>query len=150
MKPLKKKKNKALVPAPLPPLDSREKRGKFADKSTVAYRLTLPVLPDSREDVFFSRLGDAFLSFLEKESKKERDEVFFGGITFSAEQDSLLLLFAFCPFSLREFQPFARLTFDDNGQLQDVLPSVRKKRPRGSRPTPASSKDNPPAKGSAR
>ena len=89
-------------------------QGIFKGEGTVVYTISFP--EDSNKE-FWNELGGHLLSFWEKESKSPCDGVRFGGLEVKKEGDSLLLLYAFCPFEKKEFRPVARLFFDEDGKL---------------------------------
>ncbi len=127
---------------PLGTVTSRIWSGKFSNKSTVAFSLSLPEMDlenfhETRD--FLEQLRDCFLLFLSQKSQIEKDGVTFGGLSFHWEKDGLFLSFCYGPFSEREFFPFARLTLSPTGALVKIdsgkQKAPRAKRPRGNRST---------------
>ena len=96
--------------------------GKITDRKTVCYRIRLPhfSLPDFPPTWdFFVQLRDAFLLYLQEESKQE-GELRFGGMDFFFSENRLILSYAFCPFGRRSFFPVLRLTLSPDGALQRI------------------------------
>ena len=122
----KKEKKKKAPPEKIPTLPfSREKsNGKIEGVSTVVYSFTLPKLSGEEfEDchALLSKLKEAFLLFLEKESKKEREGVYLGTLSFQAEENILTLLSSFSPFEEKEERPVARFLLSPTGKLERIL-----------------------------
>ena len=114
----KKKTQKALPPLVYP------LTGLFRGKSCVSYAVDLSFLP---QDAFRDDLARAYLSFLEKESGKERDEVRYGALKIGEENGEKTLFATFSPFSRREEVPVARFFLSPEGALTGVEPIRRKK-----------------------
>ncbi len=101
--------------------------GKWQDKSTVAYRVTLPSIEETDTMQYLESLRDAFLLFLKKAAATQRNEVWFGGLSVSVHENTLTLSTAFCPFSERAFVPRAKLFLDENGAIQGITPHRKTK-----------------------
>ena len=92
---------------------------------------------------FFLPLRDAFLLFLQEESKQE-GELRFGGMDYFFSENRLILSYAFCPFGRRSFFPVLRLTLSPDGTLQRIQRCSRTFN--GSTTPIHPAKDNPEAK----
>lgn len=88
--------------------------GRFRGKSCVAYQIHLPALPEGEAADFLQEVAEAFLSFWEKESKKVRNEVHYGSLTYREKAGEYLFFAAFCPFSQRLFRPVFSLTVTED------------------------------------
>ena len=115
----------------------------------IAYSVFLPEGATKEDSLLLSRLQEAFLAFLEKESCKEKSKVFFGGLISERSEGELLLLAAFCPFEERRFFPFARIFLDEEGRIASLVRLREKEHPTPDRPNRPLPKDSPRAKGSA-
>lgn len=110
--------------------------GKWQGKSTVAWRIALPVLSCDEDNAFLDRLREAFLRYLAKKAETEREEVWFGGMEWSFHREGLLLSVADCPFSQREYRPCALFLFSEEGLTGIRFPS-HSSRKKGSEPFPS-------------
>lgn len=98
----------------------REWTGKIQGKSLISYRFRLPrlSLPEFAEtERYLEEIRDAYLSFLAKKSEEMRDGVFFGGLEFQFQKNTLILSAAFCPFEERTFSPCVVLTLSPKGAI---------------------------------
>ena len=100
-----------------PPLRLRIVSGKWQGNGTVAWRISLPLLPRKEDNAYLDTLRESYLRFLKKEAEKPRDEVWFGGMEWESTPSGLLLKTAFCPFSQREYRPKALLTLNEKGAV---------------------------------
>ena len=100
-----------------------EYTGKFTEESRISYVIALPriAMPD------FGETQDAletaarhFLFFLQTESRKKRDGVIFGALSFRLEKTDLILSCAFCPFGQKTFQDVARLALTATGGIKTI------------------------------
>lgn len=110
---------------------SHRQSGSVRGKSCIAYAFDLPrgTREEDREtEEFFHGLAEHYLSFLKKESENDCDFVRFAGLGFRKEENTLILLAAFCPFSEREFQKVATLIYDGEGNLHSIRKEKRSRR----------------------
>jgi len=92
--------------------------GKLGETAPVAYSIRLPEGEGLGQwNALAPRLATAYLSYLEKESRKGTRNVWFGGLEGEVTEEGILLSAAFCPFEERAFRPVARLTVEENGLL---------------------------------
>ena len=102
------------------PFFSKKENGKIQNESTVVYSFSLPCLAvEEFEDCkdFLLETKKAFLSFLEKESKKKREGTFLGTLSFQAEENRVTLLSSFSPFEEKNERKVATFTFSEKGKL---------------------------------
>ena len=129
---LRKKHQNKTAPLPIPeerirtaregeiPLRLRQISGKWQGAGTVAWQVSLPLLPQEKDNVYLDKLRDSYLRFLKQEAKKQRSEVWFGGMEWESTPEGLLLKTAFCPFSQREYRPKALFVLDEAGALSKI------------------------------
>lgn len=92
--------------------------GKLGDSAPVAYSIRLPQGEGLGQwNDLFPKLAAAYLSYLEKESRRGTRPVWFGGLEGEVTPKGILLSAAFCPFEERAFRPVASLTFEENGRF---------------------------------
>lgn len=111
------------------PFSSHKESGKFQGESTVVYSLTLPLLSNEAFEesrLFFDKVKEAFLSFLEKESKKKREGVNLGILTYKAEGSELTLFSSYTPFEEKEEKAVAKILFSEKGTMTKIR-AVKKK-----------------------
>ena len=115
MKKAKKQKSKQIPIA-------HSRRGKFQNRSTIAYSLSPPSNESNTEFALFAaKTEEAFLSFLERESQKKHSGVMFGGMLWQKEENGAILLSsAFCPFENRNFLPRARIFATTSGNIESI------------------------------
>ena len=121
----KKEKKKVLQKEKAPPLSFFEQKetGKFKGESTVVYSLTLPDL--SKEEfqeslLFFEKIKENFLSFLEKESQKKREGVNLGTLSFQVKDNTLTLYSSYTPFEQKEEKAVAKIFFSPKGNITKI------------------------------
>jgi hypothetical protein len=120
--------------------------GKWQGNSTVAWRISLPILTRKEDNAYLDKLRLAFLRFLKKESEKPWDEVRFGGMEWESTPEGLLLKTAFCPFSQREYRPKALFILNEAGEVAQIRLLRQNRRGQSpSLPSQASSAQRQPA-----
>ena len=116
---MKKAKKKKAEPKSAP----HARRGKFQNRSTIAYSLSpIPDFASNTEMALFAaKIEKAFLSFLDRESQKKHSGVLYGGIIWQKEENGAILLSsAFCPFERRLFSPQARIVVNKDGKIDSI------------------------------
>ena len=123
----KQKKEKKNLPAnkKAPPLSFFEQKetGKFKGESTVVYSLTLPDLAKEEfqeSRLFFEKIKENFLSFLEKESQKKQEGVNLGTLSFQTKDHTLTLYSSYTPFEQKEEKAVAKIFFSPKGNITKI------------------------------
>lgn len=125
----KRKKQKKEIPqkekAPSLPFFAQKETGKFQGDSTVVYSLSLPYLSNKEFEesrLFFEKVKEAFLSFLEKESKKKREGVNLGTLSFQSKENTLTLYSSYTPFEEKNEKAVAKIFFSQKGTITKISP----------------------------
>lgn len=123
MKKKQKKEKKEPDKTPNLPFFSSRINGKIEGISPVVYSFSLPRMKgeDFQESAdFLEKIKDGFLHFLEKESKKKREGVYLGTLSFSVKGNLVTLFSSFSPFEEKEEKEVAGLLFSETGKLLAV------------------------------
>lgn len=108
------------VPSPLGPLSRERWTGRSEGENPLVFAITLPLFPQGETSVFFTRLRENYLSFLTKKAQEKRDGVWFGGMDFTVEENTVTLLSAFSPFEEKRFLPVAKIRLSPEGDVEKV------------------------------
>ncbi len=116
--------------SPFGPPGMRRWTGKIGEEYPIAFSVLLPRIHCLETQTYLESLRDSFLFFLQRESEKYREQIWFAGMDFSFEKNILFLKTAFSPFSQRKYFPFAAMTLSDQGQIVsiDLFPEKKKQK----------------------
>ena len=94
--------------------------GKITGNGTIVYSFHLPKKSSEETEFLLQKVKAAFLSFLEKESRKKREKVYLGTLSYRWEEGRLILLSSYSPFEEKDEKAVATIFYSEKGKIRKI------------------------------